>query len=147
HAALWNGHHLTLAPAYDIDPCRTPGWDANQAMAYGRDGERSSSLASLINVSATYDLDRPGAADIVDRVITSIHDNWDQAVDHAGLTQRQAESLYGSRILNESTTHGLRSVTPSGWDASVVVNTDPSLPTGPVRVQPHQRNGRPVQGH
>ncbi len=115
HAALWDGRHLTLAPAYDIDPCRAPGWDANQAMAYGRRGERASNLASLINISATYDLTRPEAADIVDRVITSIRDNWDQAVDHAALTRRQAESLRGSRILNDSTTDGLPRVTPSSW--------------------------------
>lgn len=107
HAALWDGQRLTLAPAFDIDPCRTPGWDANQAMAYGRNGERASNLAGLIDVSATYDLARAEASTIVDRIITAIRDHWADAVDQAGLTREQAAALYGSRILNESTTAGL----------------------------------------
>src|SRR5664280_286190 len=115
HSALWDGQQLSLAPAYDIEPCRTPGWDANQALAYGRDGERTSSLATLIRVSATYDLDRKEAVAIVDRVIAAIRDNWDDTVDEVGLSKGQAESLYGSRVLNESTTEGLRTVTQAGW--------------------------------
>jgi len=149
HAALWDGQHLALAPAYDVDPCRTPGWDANQAMAYGRNGERVSSLAGLINVSATYDLDRTEASGIVGRVVTAIQDDWDDAVDEVGLTKSQAESMYGSRILNESTTHGLPTVTRAGWDGSgsVTVETDPPPSSGPVWVHPHRRDGHPVSGH
>jgi serine/threonine-protein kinase HipA len=149
HAALWDGQRLSLTPAYDIDPCRTPGWDANQAMVYGRNGERTSSLAGLINVSATYDLDRREASDIVDRVITAIEDNWDDAVDEVGLTKRQAESIYGSRILNESTTDDLPTVTRAGWagDRPIMVETDPPPSGGPVWVHPHRRGGHPVAGH
>jgi hypothetical protein len=85
----------------------------------------------------------------VDRVITAIEDNWDDAVDAVGLTKSQAESLYGSRILNESTTDGLPTVMRAGWagDGSVTVETDPPPSTDPVWVHPHRRGGHPVAGH
>jgi len=107
HAALWDGNHLTLAPAYDIDPCRTPGWDANQAMAYGRHGERVANLAELVKTHPIYDLDRSTAASIIDRVVTTISESWDAVVDQAGLTRTQADTLRGSRILHPATTHNL----------------------------------------
>jgi serine/threonine-protein kinase HipA len=149
HAALWDGQQLTLAPAYDIDPCRTPGWNANQAMAYGRDGERASSLDALIRVSATYDLDRVEASSIVDRVVTTIEDNWKDAANEVGLTQRQAESIYGSRILNASTTDGLPRPTPTSWssDARIAVETGETPSRGRVWVTPHRRDGHPVDGY
>lgn len=149
HAALWDGQQLTLAPAYDIDPCRTLGWDANQAMAYGRNGERSSSLSTLIQVSATYDLDRVEASSIVDRVVTTIEANWKDVADEVGLTQRQAESMYGSRILNASTTDGLPRPTHPGWssDARIAAKTDDTPSRGRVWVPPHRRGGHPVNGY
>lgn len=107
HAALWDGQHLALAPAYDIDPCRSPGWDANQAMAYGRDGERVSNLARLISVATVYDLDRAEATSIVDRVLATIRDNWANVVDEVELTKRHAGFLYGSRVLNRGALDGL----------------------------------------
>ena len=79
-------------------------------MAYGRDGERTSSLAALIRVSATYELARREAVAIVDQLIAAIQDNWDDAIERVGLTKAQAESLYGSRVLNPSTIEGLHTV-------------------------------------
>lgn len=107
HAALWDGRDLQLAPAYDIEPCRTPGWDANQAMAYGRRGERVANLASLVATSAVYDLDRAAAGGIVERIITAVRDNWSHALDRAELTATQGDALFGSRVLNPATTDGL----------------------------------------
>jgi serine/threonine-protein kinase HipA len=100
HAALWDGSSLVLAPAYDLDPCRTPGWDANQAMAYGRNGERASNFALLIASSATYGLSRVAARSIVDAIVDAVETGWADAVDQAGLTRQQAASLRGTRILN-----------------------------------------------
>jgi len=76
-------------------------------MAYGRNGERAANLAGLIDVGATYDIDRAEASGIVDRVVTTIRDNWDDVVDEVGLTKRQADFLYGSRILNPGILDGL----------------------------------------
>ncbi len=86
HAAFWDGQSLRLTPAYDIDPCRTPGWDANQAMAYGRQGERVSSLAALLATAAVYGLTTREARSVIESVVTAIRDNWDEALDVVRLT-------------------------------------------------------------
>lgn len=109
HAALWDGQELVLSPAYDLDPCRSPGWDANQAMAYGRHGERASDLAALVGVSQVYRMNRVQAHEVIDQVISAIEVSWDDAVDRAGLTRSQGAALRGSRILNPATTAGLLS--------------------------------------
>jgi len=46
HAALWDGTHLRLSPAYDLSPMLRSGETAAQALAYGIRGERESSLAT-----------------------------------------------------------------------------------------------------
>jgi len=107
HSAFWDGRALSLTPAYDIDPCRTPGWDANQAMAYGRDGERASSLAMLLGAAAVYGLGAPEARTIIDHVVSSIRDDWEEALDVAGLTRTQGHQLMGTRILHPAVLDGL----------------------------------------
>ncbi len=99
HAALWDGEQLRLSPAYDIDPCRSPGWDSNQAMAYGRDGERISVLAELIGVAAEYGLSRISARNVVERVVETIRDNWSAAADLARLSTIESDQVLGTRIL------------------------------------------------
>jgi serine/threonine-protein kinase HipA len=101
HAALWDGQHLTLSPAYDLDPCRSPGWDSNQAMAYGREAhDRRSNLSDLIRCSAVYGLNRSEGLEIVDHTIASITKHWQSALDTARLTRTEGQQLLGSRILN-----------------------------------------------
>ena len=117
HAALWDGRHLTLTLAYDIDPCRTPGWDANQAMAYGRDGERSSSLAGLISTAACYDLSRTQAAAIASQVVETIRDDWSEALDVAHLTRQQGAQLLSTRILHPAAIEGLSGTPATVFDA------------------------------
>lgn len=93
HAALWDGRHLRLSPAFDIDPCRSPGWDSNQAMAYGREGQRASTLKGLIGCAPTYRLSATEASEIVDQCVSAVEDNWASALDHARLTASQAKVL------------------------------------------------------
>ena len=35
HAAFWDGHHLELTPAYDLDPKPRTGWQRNQMLGIG----------------------------------------------------------------------------------------------------------------
>lgn len=59
HAAFWDGAEFSLTPAYDLDPtARGRGWDENQAIAFSRDGQRSSSLAELLNTSNDFYINR-----------------------------------------------------------------------------------------
>ncbi len=111
HAAFWDGSYLTLTPAYDIDPCRTPGWDANQAMAYGRRGERASNLQQLIQQASVYDLSKSEARDVVDQVVGAVSEHWESARDAARLSRHQAEQMRGTQILNEGALDGLPATT------------------------------------
>lgn len=100
HTALWDGQHLRLSPAYDIDPCRTPGWDASQAMAYGRNGERASDLGGLVRTASVYGLGRQEALAVVNRTVDAIHDGWIDACAMARLTSAEAKGILGRIILN-----------------------------------------------
>ena len=118
HAALWDGTYLELSPAYDLDPCRPAGWDANQAMAYGRDGRRRSNLADLVGVSAEYGLSRRRGLEIVNEVVTAISAHWAEALDAAGLTDAQGDALRSSRIMHPAIFDGLvHPVTGGTWSA------------------------------
>jgi serine/threonine-protein kinase HipA len=100
HAAFWDGNMLTLTPAYDLCPQLRSGTQANQAMAIGRAGERASRLAVCLDAAETYLLRRTEAGDIIDRCVTVIHDQWDDAAETVGLTAQQKQQLWGRQILN-----------------------------------------------
>ncbi|PID98511.1 MAG: phosphatidylinositol kinase, partial [Actinomycetales bacterium] len=100
HAMLWDGEQLRLSPAYDIDPCRTPGWDAAQAMAYGRNGERSSVLAELISCASVYGITRNQASEIVVGVIETINENYEDGCDLVQLSKVEQKMLWQQVILN-----------------------------------------------
>jgi len=110
HAAFWDGHRLTLTPAYDVAPQIRAGETANQAMAYGLDGRRESSLPALVEVAHEF-----GVADgkqRVERVVTAVREHWDEAADHAQLTRVDKDFLWGRQILNQAAT---RTIYSSGW--------------------------------
>lgn len=107
HAALWDGKTLTLSPAYDIDPCRPHGWDANQAMAYGRKGERVASLRDLAMTAPIYGLSRAAGLEIARSVLDAIHENWTEACDAARLPAAESERMMGRTVLNPSVIDGL----------------------------------------
>lgn len=93
HAAFWDGRHLSLTPTYDLDPCRPTAWDANQAMSFGRKGERVANLAMLAKCAATYRLTRGHASTIIDECVASTRDGWAEAIDLAGLSAVEAARL------------------------------------------------------
>jgi serine/threonine-protein kinase HipA len=102
HAAFVNADHsLTLTPAYDICPQPRSVPQANQAMAIGRDGERSSRLSTCIAASDIYLLDTLQAQSIIDAQIDVIQTQWQDAADTAELTELDRQQLYGREILNE----------------------------------------------
>lgn len=107
HAALWDGMTLTLSPAYDIDPCRPHGWDANQAMAYGRRGERVANLRELAVAAPVYGLTRAAGQEIARGLVDAIHENWNEACDAARLTAAESERVMGRTVLNPSVIDGL----------------------------------------
>ncbi len=111
-AAFWDGEHLALSPAYDICPGPRSGETATQAMAYGVDGERASSLVDLIGCSKAYGLSRREAGGVVDDLVTSIHEHFEDAADRAELTSAERKRMWGRQILNPGTTRGIGRPSP-----------------------------------
>ena len=110
HAAFWDGETLTLTPAYDLCPQSGFGAGAEQAMAYGTNGERASQLARCIAHAVTYRLTAPEAEAIVDHQIDTIRDQWHATCDQAELTRAQRDALWGHQFLNP---HALTDYTTS----------------------------------
>lgn len=74
--ASFVGTELELAPAFDICPQARSGETAAQAMAFDSHGNRDARLALLVDASALYLLGRKEASDLVDTLVASIHDQW-----------------------------------------------------------------------
>lgn len=100
HAAFWDGRTLELTPAFDLCPQVRTGGIAAQAMAFGRDGTRSSRLVDCIAHAEVFHLDRDEARAIVDRQLEVIHHQWEDAADAARLTEAERAQLWGRQILN-----------------------------------------------
>lgn len=100
HAAFWDGHELTLTPAYDITPQRRTGGEATQAMAIGRDGYRLSQLAGCVERAPAYHLDEADARAIIEHQVDCIRTNWDEVGDLAQLSQVQIAGMWERQFLN-----------------------------------------------
>jgi serine/threonine-protein kinase HipA len=99
HAAFWNGHDLTLTPAYDICPQARSGQEASQAMLiYGTD--RSSQLATCIAAAFTFQLDRQEAIRIVNHQVDVIQREWQVTCDDAHLSTIDRELFWQRQFLN-----------------------------------------------
>jgi serine/threonine-protein kinase HipA len=131
HAALVNADRsLTLTPAYDICPQPRSGTEANQAMAIGLNGERSSQLATCLAACHIYLLDTTQAKSIIDTQTDVIQTQWDEAADAARLTELERRQLLHREILNE---YALR---------NLVAATDIQLPPLCSRGYPNVRSCR-----
>src|SRR5680860_1399608 len=100
HAAFWDGHNLTLTPAYDICPQNRTGEVASQAMAYGPKGERSSHMVGLVSQAGHYHLSVDAAHTIIDHQIATIETQWDEVCDLANLTTVDRDRFRGRQFLN-----------------------------------------------
>lgn len=103
HAAFWDGQTLELTPAFDLTPQVRSTDTSTQAMAIGRDGGRASQFAVCVSAAADYGLTRPVAADVVDRIVSTIEAQWPDAADTAGLSEADRNALWRRSVLNRST--------------------------------------------
>jgi serine/threonine-protein kinase HipA len=69
-------------------------------MAIGRDGQRASRLAVCRDAAETYLLSRAEAVDVIDRQVTVIREQWDDAAEAARLTMQEKQQLWERQILN-----------------------------------------------
>ncbi|MCG2799576.1 MAG: type II toxin-antitoxin system HipA family toxin [Cellulomonas sp.] len=105
HAAFWDGRQLTLTPAYDLCPQVRNTDETAQAMAIGREGQRSSRFATCVDASEVYLLTRQEAGEVVEHVETTITEQWADACDAARLTQADRAQLWGRQFLNPSVSY------------------------------------------
>lgn len=100
HAAFWDGSMLTLTPAYDLCPQLRTGEMADQAMAIGREGQRRSRFNVCLDAAEVYHLSRAEAAEIIDRQVMVIREQWDDVADAARLTAAERQQLWQRQVLN-----------------------------------------------
>lgn len=100
HAAFWDGEVLSLTPAFDLTPQRRSGGTANQAIGVTRDKERQSQLRLCRKAAQSFLLTARDTDAIIDHVVQTIKDNWQDACDHAQLSAIESESLMGREFLN-----------------------------------------------
>ncbi|HPU12669.1 MAG TPA: type II toxin-antitoxin system HipA family toxin [Aeromicrobium sp.] len=103
HAALWDGKHLTLSPAYDLAPGLRSGDSSEQAMWFDAKGtHRRSNFAELVSFAHEYDLTVVEARGVIDGLVESIHENWDESVEISRLSDADAKHLWHRQILPAS---------------------------------------------
>lgn len=99
HAAFWDGHQLTLTPAYDICPQARSGQQASQAMLV-RGADRSSQVATCIAAASAFLLGREEAIAIVNHQINVIECEWQTTCDEAGLNEIDRALFWRRQFLN-----------------------------------------------
>jgi serine/threonine-protein kinase HipA len=111
HAAFWDGHHLSLTPAYDICPQNRTGQIASQAM-WIREGERASQIRACLNAAPIFQLTQEDARNIVHRQVLVILDHWQAVCDDAGLSQVDRQFLLRRQFLNPFAFEGVDGLYP-----------------------------------
>lgn len=99
HAAFWDGHALSLTPAYDICPQGRAGNEATQAMLIIGD-DRMSRIMSAVDAAAQFQLSRQQALEIARLQIEVIKTRYGDVCDEAGLSQVDRALLWRRQILN-----------------------------------------------
>lgn len=108
HAAFWDGHVLTLTPAYDICPQARHGQIAAQAMLVKGD-DRSSRIATCLAAAPQFLLSEENAVDIIGNQVECIEHHWTTVCEEAALNEIDRNLLWGNQILNPYTFEGLES--------------------------------------
>lgn len=108
HAAFWDGHSLTLTPAYDVCPQSRTGREASQGMQiHGR--ERRSQLALCLAAANKFLLSDERALAIMQHQVAVIAEHWDTVCNEADLDDADKRLLWRRQFLNDLAFEGLES--------------------------------------
>ncbi|MEO9230411.1 MAG: HipA domain-containing protein [Devosia sp.] len=99
HAAFWDGHALSLTPAYDICPQGRTGREASQAMLIDGD-KRMSKISVCLAAAPAFLLPADEAITIAKRQIEVILGQWQGVCDEAGLSDVDRALLWRRQFLN-----------------------------------------------
>jgi serine/threonine-protein kinase HipA len=99
HAAFWDGHSLSLTPAYDICPQGRTGGEATQAMKIT--GSKSfSQLLLCVEAAPQFLLNESRAQSIIKKQLFIIRKEWAKVCDDAQLNEVDRSFLWGRQFLN-----------------------------------------------
>jgi serine/threonine-protein kinase HipA len=104
HAAFWDGHQLSLTPAYDVCPQSRSGQQASQAM-HIHGGDRSSQLATCVAAAPSFLLGRADAISIVNHQVSVIENEWPASCDEAKLSEVDQALFWRRQFLNPFAFH------------------------------------------
>lgn len=100
HAAFWDGHNLSLTPAYDLCPQLRAGQEASQAMQLGGSQGNLATLANALSICATFQLTETVAQQIIAHQVATIRENWEATCDLAGMAQTERGRLWEHAVFN-----------------------------------------------
>ena len=103
HAAFWDGHSLTLTPAYDICPQGRTGNEASQAMLISG-GNNMSQLKSCLAAAHHFLLSEDDARALFALQIQAIENNWDSVCEEAELSVVDKNLFWKRQFLNTFST-------------------------------------------
>jgi serine/threonine-protein kinase HipA len=103
HAAFWDGHDLTLSPAYDICPQGRTGNEASQAMLISGN-KNLSQLKTCLETAHNFLLSEEDALAIFDRLTSVIEQHWESVSDKATLSAVDKKLLWRRQFLNPYST-------------------------------------------
>ncbi len=106
HAAFWDGHVLTLTPAYDICPQARHGQIASQAMLI-KDDDRSSKIATCLAAAPLFLLSEENAVDIISNQVEGIEQHWPTVCEEASLNEIDRNLLWRNQIMNPYAFEGI----------------------------------------
>jgi len=98
HAAFWNGHQLTLTPAYDLSPQLRVGHEATQAMMIAGESGNVATLKNVFSIHRHFLLSESEARDIIQQQLHTLDTWWAEICDEARLTTLESSRLWGSTI-------------------------------------------------
>ncbi len=106
HAAFWDGHTLSLTPAFDICPQPRSGNEATQAMLISGEN-RFSRLSTSLAAAHHFLLSPTDAIEIAQRQLTIIGDVWVKTCQDAKLSAVDRNLFWGRQFLNPFATEDL----------------------------------------
>lgn len=99
HSAFWDGHRLSLTPAYDLCPQGRAGNEASQAMLiWGVN--RASKISTCLNAAHIYMLTEKEALAVIEQQLIKIGSHWSSLCDEAELNEIDRKLMYGRQYIN-----------------------------------------------
>jgi serine/threonine-protein kinase HipA len=99
HAAFWDGHYLTLTPAFDICPQLRLSDEASQSMLI-TDTNASSQLAACLQAAHHFLLSETEALALIKQQMQVMRSQWQSLCEEAEISEVDRSLLWGRAFLN-----------------------------------------------